>query len=64
MFGIQIPNVYRGFTVFPTCLAAVSVFRMDKAKAMAPLNPVRNNMCWRFMVILCFRPKFKRKDKG
>ena len=47
-----------------TCLAAVSVFRIDNAKAIAPRSPVMKSMCCRFIVILCFRPKLRRNDNG
>ena len=47
-----------------TCLAAVRVFLIERANAMAPRSPVRKSMCCRLSVILCLRPKFNRNDSG
>ena len=46
------------------CLASVKVFLMAKAKAIAPRSPDKNNICWRFQVILLRRPKFNKNDNG
>lgn len=46
------------------CRASDTVFRMAKAKDIAPRSPAKNSICWKFIGILGFRPKFKRNDNG